>query len=137
MLAFQVPSYDRANSSDHVLGATAEFLIDVAFATLKVLIASLSKVLLWFSSGSPATPLISFKSSAGLPSPFFRAFPLQTFRQLAQLQHELQDELLAQILELLLRSLLVGSLKLVCLAPASKHVALPIYSDNCERFLPL
>ena len=54
-----------------------------------------------------------------------------------QLQHELHDELLAHILELLFRSLFVGSSKRVCLAPVSKPVALPISSENCERLLPL
>ena len=54
-----------------------------------------------------------------------------------QLQHELHHGLLAQILDLLFRSLLVESSKLVCLATASKHVALPIDSDNSERLLPL
>ena len=49
-----------------------------------------------------------------------------------QLQHELHHELLAHILELLFRSLHVGFFQLACLGFASKHVALPVYSDNCE-----
>ena len=54
-----------------------------------------------------------------------------------QLQHELHHELLADVLELLFRSLLDGSSKRVCRAPANKHVALPICSDSCERLPPL
>ena len=46
-------------------------------------------------------------------------------------------ELLAPILELLFRSLLAELSKHFCLAPASKHVALPIISDNCDRSVPL
>ena len=48
-----------------------------------------------------------------------------TFRLLVQLQHELYHELLAPFIEQLFRGLLVGISKLVCLAPASKNVALP------------
>ena len=54
-----------------------------------------------------------------------------------QLQHELGDELLAHILELLCRSLLVGSSKSLCLALANEHVALPTRSGKCGRLLPL
>ena len=54
-----------------------------------------------------------------------------------QLQQELHHELLAHILELLFRRLVVGSSKRVCLAPASRQIALPISTDNCERVLPL
>ena len=64
---------------------------------------------------------------------FVYAFSLETSRLLERLQHELHHELLDHILELLFRSLLVGSSKLVCLAHANKHVALLICSDNCER----
>ena len=46
-------------------------------------------------------------------------------------------QLRAHILELLFRSLPVASSKRVCLAPASKYVARPICSYNCERVLPL
>ena len=67
----------------------------------------------------------------------FPPFPLWTFRWLVQLQHELHRELSAHILELLFRSLCVRSSRPVCLSPASKHVALPNRSDNCERLLPL
>ena len=68
---------------------------------------------------------------------FSAYFPLRTSLYLVQLQHELYHELLARIIELFFRSLPVGSSKLVCLASASKHVALPIHADNCERSLPL
>ena len=69
--------------------------------------------------------------------PFLPALPLYKFRWPVQLQHELHQELLAHILELLLQSLLLGSLRRCCLAPACKHVALPTSTDDCERSLPL
>ena len=55
------------------------------------------------------------------------AFPLQTCQQTVQLQHELRHERLAHILEVLFQSLIVGSSKRLCLAPANKHVPWPIY----------
>ena len=67
-----------------------------------------------------------------------RSFPFRSghFGSFVHLQHELHHERLAQILELLFRSLLVGNLKrLPC--SCKKKVALPLYSDNCERSLSL
>ena len=53
------------------------------------------------------------------------------------LQHELHHELLAHILELLFRSLFVGSSKRFGLAPASGQFAPPVSAENCERLLLL
>ena len=62
-------------------------------------------------------------------------FTLLNFRghQLVQLQQELHHELLTHILELLFRRLVVASSKRFCLAAASRQVALPNSTDNCER----
>ena len=46
--------------------------------------------------------------------PFFLAFLLWTFRWLVQLHHEIHHELLAHFLELLFRSLFVGSSNRFC-----------------------
>ena len=67
----------------------------------------------------PSSLCLVFESNQFCP-----AVPLQTFRQLVQLQHEVHPELLAHALELLFRSLLGGYSKRVHYAPASENVAL-------------
>ena len=68
---------------------------------------------------------------------FESTHPLWTFRWLVPLQRELHHELLAHTIDLLFPSLLVGSSNRVCLAPATEYIVPLIYSENCERLLPL
>ena len=69
--------------------------------------------------------------------PFLRALPLSTFPWPVQRQHNLHRELPAHFLELLWQSLLAESSKRVCIAPATRDVALQTESCLCERSLPL
>ena len=100
---------------------------DFAFDAFEVLSLLHSKLRLWFSNlmRRPGVCCLMFEHP-------FPAFPLQTIRWLVQLQHELHHELLARIIEVLFSTPACWELKRVCLAPACKHVALPVHPVNCE-----
>ena len=85
-------------------------------------LASLSKLVLWFSTASPATPINLIQQHNVMRSPTFAASALWTSRWLAQLHHQLDHERLAHVLDLLFG-------KLAC--------ALLIHFDNCERSFSL